>query len=93
MHTTAPKALLRLVLARHYAPGSTFGQSAGPSGARVVIIAGNRDIGVMQVAEIAADRRAMAAVKTDGASAFEALYEVEGVGRTNIKATPVTPGR
>ncbi len=65
----------------------------GPSGARVVIIAGNRDIGVMQVAEIAADRRAMAAVKTDGASAFEALYEVEGVGRTNIKATPVTPGR
>eukprot|EP01041_Mallomonas_annulata_P029373 gene29373-51357_t len=64
----------------------------GPSGARVVIIAGNRDIGVMQVAEIAVDRKAMAAVRQAGAASHEALYEVEGVGRTNIRATLVTSG-
>lgn len=65
----------------------------GPGGAHIVIIAGNRDIGVMQVAEIAADRKAMAAVATKGSAPFEALYEVEGVGRTNIKATAVVPAR
>lgn len=63
----------------------------GPSGAHVVIIAGNRDIGVMQIAEIATDRAAMAAVKSVADAPFEALYEVEGVGRTNIKATQIKP--
>lgn len=63
----------------------------GPSGAHVVIIAGNRDIGVMQVAEIAADRQAMSAVRVDDGAPFEALYEVEGVGRTNIKAMRIEP--
>ena len=63
----------------------------GPSGARVVVIAGNRDIGVMQIAEIATDRAAMAAVKSVADAPFEALYEVDGVGRTNIKAAEIKP--
>jgi len=61
----------------------------GPSGARVVIIAGNRDIGVMQIAEMATDRAAMASIQRKTGTPFEALYEVEGVGRTNINATRV----
>lgn len=55
----------------------------GPAGNRFVVIAGNRDIGVMQAAEIAADARA----RTAGSG--EALYRVEGLGRTNLSATPV----
>jgi hypothetical protein len=59
----------------------------GPSGNRFVVIAGNRDIGVMQAAEIAADPRSR------GAGPGETLYRVEGLGRTNLSATPVVAGR
>lgn len=65
----------------------------GPSGARVLIVAGNRDIGVMQIAEIAADRKMLATLKPVAGAPFEVLYEVEGVGRTNLSATRVVPGR
>jgi hypothetical protein len=54
----------------------------GSAGNRFVVIAGNRDIGVMQAAEIAADPGTKAA-------SGETLYRVEGLGRTNLSATPV----
>lgn len=60
----------------------------GTGGNRVVVVAGARDIGVMQTAEIAARGEG---VKLDPGKPFEALYEVEGVGRTNLRARTVTP--
>lgn len=70
-------------------PNRDYGYLAafeGPAGNRFVIIAGARDIGVMQTAEIAADPEALRALKP---GPLEALYLVEGVGRTNLAATPV----
>lgn len=58
----------------------------GAAGNRFVIVAGARDIGVMQTAEVAADAKALARLK---GPAQDALYAVEGVGRTNVSATPV----
>ena len=60
----------------------------GPAGNRFVVVAGARDIGVMQTAEIAADRARLARLK---GPVIDALYAVEGVGRTNVSATPVRP--
>ena len=77
-------------------PNRDYGYLAafrGPSGNRVVIVAGNRDIGVMQTAEIATDPKALAALKPGGGGALEALYEVDGVGRTNVGATRVADAR
>jgi hypothetical protein len=51
-------------------------------------VAGARDIGVMQTAEIASDRASLAHLK---GPAVDALYVVQGVGRTNVSATPVSP--
>lgn len=65
----------------------------GPSGAHVLIVAGARDIGVMQIAEIASNRRTLGTLKSKGAAPFEALYEVDGVGRTNLSATRVDLSR
>jgi hypothetical protein len=56
----------------------------GPGGNHIIVIAGTRDIGVMQMAESAA--RALRADERDPAGAVERLYEVRGVGRTNISA-------
>lgn len=75
--------------ARPGRPNQDFGYLAafkGPSGARVVIIAGGRDIGVMQTAELVADA---AQLPKRVAEPFEALYQVEGLGRTNLSATAV----
>lgn len=74
-------------------PNRDYGYLAaftGPAGNRFVIVAGNRDIGVMQTAEIATDRKALSALK---AGPVEVLYEVDGVGRTNIGAKPVVASR
>lgn len=59
----------------------------GPSGNQIVIIAGTRDIAVMQTAEAVIDRAALQAIrrKTGDAPAFEALYQVEGIGRMNLR--------
>jgi len=70
-------------------PNRDYGYLAafeGPSGNHFLIIAGARDIGVMQTAEIATDRKALATLQ---AAPLETLYEVDGVGRTNIGATAV----
>jgi hypothetical protein len=77
-------------------PNRDYGYLAafqGPAGNRFVIIAGNRDIGVMQTAEIAADLKTLAGLKPRDGAMLEALYQVDGVGRTNLSATPVVAGR
>lgn len=73
-------------------PNRDYGYLAsfkGPAGNRFVIVAGNRDIGVMQAAEIAADPAAVGALKLRPGGPLEALYEVDGVGRTALGAKPV----
>ena len=74
-------------------PNRDYGYLAafeGPGGNRFLIIAGARDIGVMQTAEIATDRKALKALR---AAPLETLYEVDGVGRTNVGATAVAEAR
>jgi hypothetical protein len=63
-----------------------FSSFQGPGGNRVVIIAGARDMALAQMAEEAVNRDALAAMRkaANGADAFEALYEVQGVRRSNF---------
>jgi hypothetical protein len=71
---------------RDYGYFSTF---AGPNGNQNLIIAGTRDTAVMQTAEtLTGGRRLQELIAKAGSShdAFEALYEVYGVNRTNIEA-------
>lgn len=70
---------------RDYAYLSTFG---GPEGNQHLILAGTRDTAVMQTAEIAASVRRCEELLERAAhhKAFEALYEVYGVSRTNLEA-------
>jgi hypothetical protein len=58
----------------------------GPSGNRIVIIAGDRDTGLMQAAEAMANPDALKALakSTGGADSFEALYEAQGIGRSSL---------
>lgn len=58
----------------------------GPQGNRIVVIAGTRDVALMQVAEALAAPGALAALKRadKGAENFEALYEVQGIRRSNL---------
>ncbi len=76
-------------------PNRDYGYLAafrGPSGNRFLIVAGARDIGVAQMAEIAADPAALKALKPDQGP-LETLYEVDGVGRTSVAARPVVARR
>lgn len=70
-------------LYRDYGYFSSFG---GPSGGRVVIIAGTRDVGLMQTAEAATNVSALKTLanRTRAAANFEALYDVEGMKRQNV---------
>jgi hypothetical protein len=77
-----------------------FSSFSGPNGNRIVIIAGARDMGVTQMAEEAVNPAALAAMAkaSGGASAFEALYDVQGVRRANfggrlVQATPLKSER
>lgn len=77
-------------------PNRDYGYLAafrGPAGNRFIIVAGARDIGVMQTAEVAADAGAVRALKIAADAPMEALYEVDGVGRTAISARPVVAAR
>jgi hypothetical protein len=60
----------------------------GPGGHSHLIIAGTRDVGLMQAAEVAADLRHLkeldGRLKSNGP--FEALYEVQGVDGINVEA-------
>lgn len=63
----------------------------GPSGNRIVVVAGTRDIGVMQAAEAATSPASLKALgqRLGEAGSLEALYEVEGIGRMNLNGRPV----
>jgi hypothetical protein len=69
---------------RDYGYLSSF---SGPAGGRLVIIAGTRDVGLMQTAEAASNISALRAVieKAGAAKDFEALYTVEGMKRQNVE--------
>lgn len=77
-------------------PNRDYGYLAafrGPAGNRFVIVAGARDIGVMQMAEVASDPDTGKALKGGRDAPLEALYEVDGVGRTALGARQVTISR
>ena len=63
-----------------------FATFSGPSGNRVVIIAGTRDVGAMHMSETVTSRRGLDALlaKAGKAPGFEALYEVYGMDRLNL---------
>jgi hypothetical protein len=57
----------------------------GPEGGRILIIAGMRDVGLMQAAEAAARREVLAALRPAARyGAFEALIEANGMHRTSL---------
>jgi hypothetical protein len=59
----------------------------GPAGNRIVVIAGDRDTGLQQAAEAMANPDTLKALKAGAGGAgdnFEALYEVEGIGRSGL---------
>jgi hypothetical protein len=57
----------------------------GPSGNRIVVIAGTRDPAVIQMAEIAADEQQLDVIDAkNGDGAFEALFEVRTLGNLNL---------
>ena len=58
----------------------------GPSGNRIVVIAGDRDTGLMQAAEALANPEALKALakSAGGGDSFEALYEAQGIGRSSL---------
>jgi hypothetical protein len=73
---------------RDYGYFSTF---AGPNGNRVIVIAGTRDIGVMQMAQSVSLRRDVDDLceRAGAAAAFESLVEVSGVGQTGLQSHPL----
>lgn len=58
----------------------------GPSGNHIVVIAGARDTGLQQAAEAMASPAALEVLSqaVKGADNFEALYEVDGIGRSSL---------
>lgn len=63
-----------------------FSTFAGPGKNRIVVIAGTRDIGVMQVAQSLSQRSEVRDLSQRAGSApsFESLVEVAGVGQTGL---------
>lgn len=63
-----------------------FAAFPGPTGNRIVILAGARDVGLMQTAEAVTNPANLKALSkaVGGAEAFEALYEAEGMRRANL---------
>jgi len=77
-----------------------FAAFQGPDGNRIVILAGARDMGLMQTAEAMTTPQVLKAVRrgAGGAQAFEALYEVQGLRRANfgghlVVASPLDSAR
>ena len=62
----------------------------GPSGNRILIIAGTRDPAVKQMAEVAADHQQLDMIDAkSGSGAFEALFEVRTLGNLNLGSSMV----
>jgi hypothetical protein len=72
----------------HYTDYSYFSTFPGPNRNRVIIIAGTRDTGVMNMAETLSRPRSIAALveKAGSATSFESLYEVYGVAQAGLNA-------
>ena len=58
----------------------------GPSGNRIVVIAGARDTGLQEAAEAMSNPDVLKALKSadGGTENFEALFEAEGIGRSSL---------
>jgi hypothetical protein len=75
-------------------PGTRYNDYAylatlnGPSGHALLVIAGTRDTGLMQAAEVAADPQRLQELgsRLPGKGPFESLYEVQGVNGINVEA-------
>lgn len=89
------EATQRRYVSQQGGPGQVAGTSVdygyfstfqGPEGNRIIILAGMRDVGLMQTAEAATSATSLAAMlrQAGDAPAFEALYEVDGIKRINI---------
>ena len=66
-----------------------FSTFPGPNGNQIVVIAGMRDVGVMDTAETVTSVAGLQQLQKQSAaltSGFEALYEVFGLGHTNMDA-------
>jgi len=63
-----------------------FATFAGPSGNQIVVIAGTRDLALMQTAEALTSAKSLTALSKSVSDApeFEALYEVYGMDRLNL---------
>ena len=63
-----------------------FATFAGPSGNRIIVIAGTRDVAAMHMAETLTSPRALAALTSQAGNVpgFEALYEVYGMDKLNL---------
>jgi hypothetical protein len=63
-----------------------FATFAGPSGNRIIVIAGTRDVAAMHMAETLTDPSALQTLMTKAGNApgFEALYEVYGMDKLNL---------
>lgn len=72
----------------HYTDYSYFSTFPGPSRNRIVIIAGTRDTGVMNMAETLSHPGSVSELgeKAAGAASFESLYEVYGVAKAGMNA-------
>jgi hypothetical protein len=84
---------------RNYRDYGYFSTFPGPSGNQFAVIAGTRDEGVMQIAELVSNPIYLASVEQampentdEGPDSFEMLYEVTGFDRTNIDAMLVHSG-
>lgn len=81
---------------RDYGLFSTF---TGPTGNRLVIISGTRDVAIRQLAEDVTDADTLTDLEqSTGAEAFEALYRVEAMQQFNmdaalVAATPLDTAR
>ena len=72
----------------------------GPAGNRIVVVAGTRDVALMQAADAATSSSGVKQMIQSGqsADAFEALYEAEGMSRLNVAgklltASPLDAGK
>ena len=63
-----------------------FAAFRGPTGSRIVIVAGARDVGLTQAAEALTRPDTLKALRTaaKGGEAYEGLFEAEGLGRASL---------
>lgn len=79
-----------VVMSDEHIPRRDFGYIAsipGPSGNRIVVIAGTRDSGLLQMAEVASDPAKLRELNLPAPislTGFEALYQVRTMGNLNL---------